>query len=143
LGAVFLRIAYIHQKHTGFKFKEDAFQKELRIDHLKWVNGDPLYVAPEPAHEAELALESDFTIDVHSAQQTLRLRSVASANGYKYRISYKTIIFDAEIKSLVDNIPTEAKYQPLKQQVALELLKRQIESVPVMVLEPQLKKGPK
>lgn len=142
LGAIFLRIAYIHQKHSGFKFKEDAFQKELKIDHLKWVNGDPLYAAPVQSHEAELGYESDFQLNVSSAQQTISIRSVQSAGGYKYRVSYKTIIFDTEIKSLIDNIPSDAKYLPLKREVALELMKRQTENVPVMVLEPNLAKGP-
>jgi hypothetical protein len=142
LGAIFLRIAYIHQKHTGYKFKEDAFQKELKIDHLKWVNGDPLMAAPVQPHEAQLSYKSDFRIDVSSAQQTLRVWSVESDQGYNYKFSYKTIVFDEEIKTLIDNIPPDVRYQPLKHELALALIKRQTDNVPVMVLDAQLVKGP-
>jgi hypothetical protein len=144
LGAIFLRIAYIHQKYTGFKFKEDAFQKELKIDHLKWVNGDTAFSnAVQAPPDLTLAYESDFAIDVSSSQQTIRLRSEQKANGlYRYVCAYKTVLFDTEIKSLIDNIPTDTKYLPLKNELALGLLNRQTENVPVMVLEPQLVKGP-
>ena len=142
LAAIFLHIAYIHQRHTGFKFKEDAFQKELKIDHLKWVNGDPLLAAPVTPHEAQLSYSSDFQLDISSAHQTLRVWSVQAGGSYHYKYSYKTIIFDEEIKTLIDNIPNDVKYQPLKHELALSLLNTQCESVPVMVLEPKLVKGP-
>jgi hypothetical protein len=143
LGAIFARIAYIHHRHTGYMFNEDVFQEELKIDHLKWVNGDPLFAAPPQPFEAQLSCESDFQLDISSAQQTLRVWSVQTSAGYRYKFSYKTVIFDSEIKSLLANIPADVKYQPLKAEVALELIKRQTENVPVMVLEPQLVKGPR
>jgi len=72
----------------------------------------------------------------------LRVWSVQAGGSYHYKYSYKTIIFDEEIKTLIDNIPNDVKYQPLKHELSLSLLKTQCESVPVMVLEPQLVKGP-